>query len=277
MIKRIVIIGSSGGGKANTSASEQIVHSIISCLSGFSGCQVTVTHVQFISCRTGLDFATNSLDASLFVYNEKSKSLQCSISDKLPNVNSMAQEQDSIISQRIISGEVDGIIAVSCNPGLLDGEGANKLACEAAIQYDIPIVGTGGTSISYLSSKGANIIGCSGGSVAATPQTRAICFLSSLAAYWRVGFSLNVAPIWPSFPSICGGILPILIANTLLKTIADSLLQQSFLLQETGIALPLKSWLRQVDFFVLKNSPFSALYKPFLSRLGQWGGIQWCL
>ena len=220
--KRIVVVGSSGGGKANSSATEQIVECILSSLRGFSDCSIKVSQIQFITCSNGLDFAKDEWKASLFVYESESNTIQCKYRGNLADVNKIASEMDICISNLVRSGEVDAIIAISCDPGGLHyGKGVNQLTFDAAIQSSVPIVGTGGTSISYLATKAANVIGCSGGSVAATPQTRAICFLSSLASLWKVSFHLPVTPQVPSLSSVCGGVLPILLANAVLKLIIE--------------------------------------------------------
>eukprot|EP01036_Dinobryon_divergens_P022310 gene22310-30554_t len=223
--KRIAVVGSSGGGKANSGATEQIVDCILSSLKGFSGCSICVSQVQFITCSSGLDFATDDWTASLFVYERESNTVRCKYRGNLAEVNKIALETDKYISNLVRTGQVDAIIAISCDPGgLHHGKGANQLTFDAAIQASVPIVGTGGTSISYLATKAANVIGCSGGSVAATPQTRAVCFLSSLASLWNVSFHLPVSPRWPALSSVCGSILPILLANAVLKLTIETII-----------------------------------------------------
>ena len=88
----------------------------------------------------------------------------------LDDVNTALMIEDTRIATLIHSNEIDALITISSDP-----LNVNKLAVCAAIKKNIPIIGTGGTSLSCISTLGGNVIGCSGGSVATTGITRGIC------------------------------------------------------------------------------------------------------
>lgn len=222
IMKRLALIGTSGGGKATTRLGAHVVEIIEEFLVGFVDVQVVLSHAQFIVCNGGLDFPDTITDAALWTVQNENEPMQQIVRGTLQEANQQARKYDEKIALAVKNGEIDAIIAISCDPG---DNGVNFHAFEAARQQGIPVVGTGGTSISYLVTKSTNIIGCSGGSVATSPQTRAICFFSSLASYWGVRYILPSTTRWPSLHAVAGGILPILMANTIATSILKVVLK----------------------------------------------------
>ena len=165
-MKRIAVIGSSGGGVAGISSIE-IVDFLRQALRGINGTEVAITQVQFIACSRGFDEGVDNIKGSnskLFsiskIINDqssKSSAVICLQEGPVVTINKLAEKLDEEISAEILNGNVDAIISISCDPGL-GGKGVNKRTIDAAILKRIPIVGTGGTSISYIATNGGELI-----------------------------------------------------------------------------------------------------------------------
>ena len=224
---RIALIGSSGGGSATISTGEGIVESIqrnvnfISrrnvALGGIASCFVAITEVILVQSAHGLDFSNVSrhdITATLWVM-EAGGSLTQKLEGNLDAVNSLLRVEDIRMAALILRDEIDAIVSVSSDP-----EGANRLTIAAAVEKGIPILGTGGTSMSFIGTSGGNVIGCSGGSVATTGVTRGICIAASLASYRPWGdmiYSLPTVSKLAKFRSVVGAALPILLSVSLMR------------------------------------------------------------
>jgi hypothetical protein len=104
----------------------------------------------------------------------------------LREVNEAARSLDATLAEVVLRGGVDAVIAVSCDPAgvnelLIQASKwvTNQLKCLNSLRLfalcretKLAIVGTGGTSISYIIGLGCNVIGSSGGSVATTPLSK---------------------------------------------------------------------------------------------------------
>ena len=204
---RVALIGSSGGGSAAVSSGEQIIESIqrnvrniIPSVSNSAlksadddvktprlvAPIVTISDVAFVQCPSGLDFI-NSIQL-----NELTElwvmacggSLAKKIVGSLEIVNHALLIEDQRIANLILSDEIDAVITISSHP-----EGSNKQTITAAITKNIPIIGTGGTSLSHISTMGGNVIGCSGGSVATTGESRiSSCSLHTYFFFFSCSF-----------------------------------------------------------------------------------------
>ena len=237
---KIALVGSSGGGSATLSSSESIieniqknVHKIVARrlnLQERSNKQktsvsvplVSITEVAFVQSKSGLDFiGDDQANDSVKLWVMESGGLivgKCVGS--LDHVNIALMIEDARIARLIHSNTIHAVIAISSDP-----IGANKLTISAAIKKNIPIIGTGGTSLSCISTLGGNVIGCSGGSVATTGVTRGICIAASLASYLPWGsldYSLPQEPTLPKFRSVVGAALPLLLSVSLLKVVLSS-------------------------------------------------------
>ena len=127
----------------------------------------------------------------------------------LEQINRMAHIEDAQLAGLIRSGRIHALISISSDP-----EGVNKASTTAAIAREIPIVGTGGTSISSLSLSGANVIGSSGGSVATTTISKSICLL--LCLYWNLSYKDEGLVALVKVNQL-GAALPILLGVALFK------------------------------------------------------------
>ncbi len=217
---RVALVGSTGGGSATLSNGIQIVDGIERHLQAITNknrvgdgeCIVRLDTVILIACHTGMDFATSTSVVELWLRNESTSGALV----RSPSVRTLHQAHHQMdphmhtLTQTI--DQYDALISISSDP-----DGSNKQLFQAAAQCGIPIVGTGGTSISTISTIGGNVIGCSGGSVATTSATRGICFASSIAAHLGLTYRLPHPPKWAKFRSVVGAALPLLLAVSLLK------------------------------------------------------------
>ena len=222
----VALIGSSGGGSATISSGVDIIGCIQRNLASITrGCEIagtgqspliSITEIAFIQCQYGMDFINPlEVNSATLMIAACGGSLEKKCSGTLNDVNNQLKIDDRRLADLILLGSVDAIISISSDP-----EGANKLTVAAAILKNIPFLGTGGTSLSFISTSGGNVIGSSGGSVATSAVTRGICIAASLAAYkpWgRMKYSIPTAPKLAKFRSVVGAALPILLSVSLLK------------------------------------------------------------
>jgi hypothetical protein len=215
-MKSVAVIGTSGGGAAGEFIGPEVVETIANHLSYIQNREgVNIRAVIFIVCGKGIDFSTQSTLARLYVLNSQSESfsLVCIRNGTLASINAIALQEDSKLAASIKNGDIDALISMSSDP-----EKINFHSCVEAIAVGIPIVGTGGKSMSHISSSGGNVIGSSGGSVASTSVSRAICFSVALATYWRCDILLpkKQRSMLSIIHSIIGAALPILLSSSLI-------------------------------------------------------------
>ena len=259
----VALIGSSGGGSA-TLTSQAILENLQKEFESIEG--ATVNLVSWILCRSesGFDFATNETPTSLLASTTCRNDI---VDGNLNEINRMAQLEDAQLAGLIRSGRIDALVSISADP-----EGVNKASTSAAIAKQIPIVGTGGTSISALSLSGAHVIGSSGGSVSTTAISKSICFASSLASYWNLLYKRRR----PSFlsiklQSILGAALPMLLAVNIFKLLLPmsiewcmSFTADSFIYGDTNIQSLLMSGIN-----IILPITLSVISCSEVSRLGE--------
>lgn len=179
-MKSIVIIGSSGGNLFNLGGSDPV--SLLKEI--YSQCQaakINILDTQFIAASESMDHIKPSTPTSLY-YQDTQGNITAQPEDTLQAINEQAVAYDQQIADKIHHDEVAGIIAISCDPN-----GSNQLAIQAAIEKKIPIVGTGGTSMAFIASKGGNVVSVSG-TTGTTNKTRAITFVTALAREWKIKY-----------------------------------------------------------------------------------------
>lgn len=179
-MKKIAIIGSSGGNLYNLGGKdpEKLLQEIIT-QSDAAG--LTISAVQFIAAAESMDSVKETTKATVFTFDKHGQPAEM-FHGLLAEANKEAVELDKDIAQKIRNGQIDGLILMSADP-----EGTNKQAVEAAVEMKLPIVGTGGTSMAMIGSKGANIIAQSG-TTGTTSRTRAISFITSLCKIWGIKY-----------------------------------------------------------------------------------------
>ncbi|OPA79210.1 PTS sugar transporter [Paenibacillus selenitireducens] len=180
-MKRIAILGSSGGNLFNLGGKdpEKLMSEIISQC---KGANVEIAAVQFIAAVESMDVAKDHTAAVLYRWDAGEMRLTKMYEGPLKETNQAAMVLDTEIAGQIQAGQIDGIIVMSADPNQ-----ANQQAMIAAVEKRIPVVGTGGTSMALISSKGANVIATSG-TTGTTNRTRAVSFMTSLCKYWGIKY-----------------------------------------------------------------------------------------
>ncbi|WP_343327839.1 PTS sugar transporter [Lentibacillus saliphilus] len=178
-MKKVAILGSSGGNLYNLGGKDPnklLTEILVQCKTA----ELNVSAVQFIGADVSMDSAKDTTKASLFTWGNGE--VNEVFRGNLKETNIKAQQEDERIAQLIEDGEIDGLIVMS-----IDADFANKAAILAAVEKKLPIVGTGGTAMANISSKGANVISTSG-TTGTTNRTRAISFVSSLTRHWGLKY-----------------------------------------------------------------------------------------
>eukprot|EP01038_Epipyxis_sp_PR26KG_P008137 gene8137-11016_t len=225
--KKVALIGSSGGGNANLSLSGQELKINIDYYLQFINNNnsldeeeirlvggANLSFMVYVESNVGMDFIEDydQTTARLWIMNEFEDKLNkhatnskfYSVNGSLKEINLLLKKQDNILAELIKNNQIDGIISISSDPNQM-----NYNTIQASILKNIPIIGTGGQSISQISIQGGNVIGNSGGSVATSAKSRSLCFATSLASYWKLTFTPNYIH-YPKLSSIIGASLPFL-------------------------------------------------------------------
>ncbi|MDR9853581.1 PTS sugar transporter [Paenibacillus sp. VCA1] len=180
-MKRIAVIGSSGGNLYNLGGKDpdKLIGEIAAQCHGAG---IEIGAVQFIAASESMDTAKETTEAVLYVWHPDEKRLIKQAEGSLKEVNEAAFGMDGEMAGLVGSGKIDGLIVMSADP-----EGANGRTIQAAAAQAIPVVGTGGTSMALIASKGANVIATSG-TTGTTNRTRAVSFMTSLCKHWGIKF-----------------------------------------------------------------------------------------
>eukprot|EP01041_Mallomonas_annulata_P009313 gene9313-19334_t len=182
---------------------------------------VDILACSFVICECALDFAFPTENIAQ-LWTLKNNTLQCQHSGILSDINIEAEKEDLYIASEIKNGNIHALVSISSDP-----LGVNKHSLQAAIDKGIPIVGTGGTSMSYISTHGGLVIGSSGGSVATTSISKSVCFAAALASHWDLEYYPPIVARGASIYSVAGATLPIFLSMALLKILLRYLLKYS--------------------------------------------------
>lgn len=204
--RSVCLIGSSGGGTATLGHTQPsaFVETIGSELAKIST-TVSLHEVIFVFLENGqgMDSAKDDDRAALFHLRDGAQSVS---KGTLLQINQKVIELEESIANDIELGKVHGLISVSCKPSLF------HQTLQAAAECDIPVTGTGGTSLSMISSDyKVKLVGNAGGSVATTPLTKAISFSHALARTWGLRYRPWIAAASrtiPSWRSVLNSCLP---------------------------------------------------------------------
>ncbi|MGF7046603.1 fructose-specific phosphotransferase system IIC component [Paenibacillus sp. DS2015] len=180
-MKRIAIVGSSGGNLFNLGGKDphKLIGEIVA-QSNSAGLEMGV--VQFIAAAESMDIAKENTRAVLYGWDSAQNSLKNNFEGLLKDTNQASVALDAEIASQIRAGLIDGVITMSADPNH-----TNKQTIIAAAEKGIPLVGTGGTSMALISSKGVNVIATSG-TTGTTNRTRAVSFIQSLCQYWGMKY-----------------------------------------------------------------------------------------
>lgn len=179
-MKKIAVIGSSGGhlyvlgGKDPQALLDEIVRQ-----SNAAGLEIS--HIAFVAASASLDHITDKTTAAL--WTQTNSGPKASEPTSLVQANQLAEAENAKIAAAIRNGEVDGLVMVSADPKKL-----NKDVIKAAAEKNIPVAGTGGTSMADARSLGANVISASG-TTGTTNRSRAVGYISAFASQWKTKYS----------------------------------------------------------------------------------------
>lgn len=178
-MKQIALIGSSGGNLYNLGGNEPI-QMLQEIINQAAATEIKLTDVVFVGANTSMDNITNSTKAAL--YTMENEQLFAGEQVGLEQANEQAREADKKLARKISNGEIDGLILLSCDP-----KNVNQASVAAAVQANIPAVGTGGTSVATAQSAGLRVISASG-TTGTTNRTRAVAFISAFSSEWKLKF-----------------------------------------------------------------------------------------
>lgn len=200
MNRQIAIIGSSGGNLFNLGGKDprRLLNEILIQMESTG---LSCTALQFIAADASMDTAKPSTRAVLYTWSVSKGEPVISAEGTLQEMNAAAGRLDRVIAEQIELGEIDGIIAMSPDP-----EGCNRHAFEAAAVHKLPVVGTGGTSMALLKSRGVQVISASG-TTGTTNRTRAVAFVTSLCKHWRISYRPVIGGGYSSLPDGAKGSL----------------------------------------------------------------------
>ncbi|AJY77532.1 PTS sugar transporter [Paenibacillus beijingensis] len=183
MTKKVAVLGSSGGNLFHSGGSDP-VSLLREIQTQCRAADITVQAVQFIAAEGSMDHLKGSTPAAMYGWNAASEGFERLAGGTLAEINREAAALDEEIARMIEEGEIDGLILMSADPS-----GANRRAVEAAARRQLPVVGTGGTSMATVKSKGANVIAFSG-TTGTTNLTRAVSYAMALSRYWKLPYRM---------------------------------------------------------------------------------------
>jgi hypothetical protein len=207
--RSVALIGSSGGGTATLGHTQpsDFVNTIELELQSVSE-PVEIGTVLFVSLDDGkgMDSVVEEDQATLF--HQSDNGVQRFHHGTLNEINQRVQELDVGLANDIQQGNIQGLISVSCKPSLF------SRTLRAAAEKDLPVTGTGGTSLASIASEyKVRLVGNAGGSVATTSLTKAISFSHALAQTWDLQYmpwkpSGRTKRQYPAWRSVLNSSLP---------------------------------------------------------------------
>ena len=180
-MKQLAVVGSSGGNLYNQGGSDpkKMMEEIFTQAESAG---IEVAYVQFIGTNTTMDNISLEAKARLWTLDGKN-SVSCSEEAALKDINKLAEKNDGELAGLIREGKIDGIMLMSCDP-----KGTNNKALTAAAEKQIPLAGTGGTSMANTQAMGCKVIAASG-TTGTTNRTRAISAVSAFSKEWKLKYS----------------------------------------------------------------------------------------
>lgn len=184
-MKKVAIIGSSGGNLYNAGGKNP-VKLIGEIEKQLNSTEIEIAAVQFVGAKKSMDNLKEDTAAKLFSWDPENSKLLISKEKKIKNINELAKIEDEKISNLIKADKIDALILVSADP-----KDINKKAVAAAVEKNIPVTGTGGSSMSEVQFQGGNVISASG-TTGTTNRTRAVAAVQSLAKYWGIKYKASI-------------------------------------------------------------------------------------
>ena len=178
-MKKIAFIGSSGGNLFKQGGND-IQGMMKEILLQTRAAQMEVAAVQYILASSSLDTAGQDSPAKLYTWRDGELYLEKE--GTLSQINDAALEVDARIAQMVREGQIDGVMFVSAEPDRI-----NHLAFQAAIEAQLPLAGTGGSSVAKVQSMGGKVLSASG-TTGTTNRTRAVAFTTAFAREWGIRY-----------------------------------------------------------------------------------------
>jgi hypothetical protein len=178
-VKRVALIGSSGGNLHRLGGSDaaQLIRSVQDqlCRAG-----AELVAVCFVAADASLDsIGTHSTGALWRIEHGAPRPVTAG---PLADVNNVARAEDQAVAELISTGQIDGLILVSANP-----HGINKASIKAAAQQQLPVAGSGGSSVAAAEAMGVRFVSASG-TTGTTNHTRAISYAAGFSRAWGTGY-----------------------------------------------------------------------------------------
>lgn len=179
-MKRLAVLGSSGGNLYNQGGSDpQGMMKEIFNQANSAG--IELAYIQFVGTSGSMDGISMSARARLYTLKEDG-TLAASEENTLEQINEQAKEHDKKLASMIRAGGIDGIMLMSCDP-----KGINHEALRAAAEMNVPVAGTGGTSMADTQSLGCRVIAASG-TTGTTNRTRAVSAIAAFSKEWNIKY-----------------------------------------------------------------------------------------
>ncbi|MBQ6622196.1 MAG: PTS sugar transporter [Mogibacterium sp.] len=180
MSKKLAVIGSSGGNLYNQGGADpKTMMKEVFTQAASAG--IEVAFVQFVGTSQSMDTVSQDSKARLWQLAGENE-VEAGEEMTLAAVNGLATEQDRILADKIRQGEIDGIMLLSCDP-----KGTNREALTAAAEMQIPVAGTGGTSMAETQALGCKVIAASG-TTGTTNRTRAVSAIAAFSKEWGIKY-----------------------------------------------------------------------------------------
>jgi len=178
--RTIAVIGSSGGNLRSHGGDDpsRLLGDVVkqATAAGFA-----VDDAQFVAAAASMDGIRAETPAQLWTISADGVPY-AHAAGTLDEVNTAARAQDAALAERIRAGEVDGLIIMSADPA-----DVNSRTLTAAAEADLPVAGTGGSSIAKAQQLGVRLVSVSG-TTGTTSSTRAVAYVSGLARHWSVRY-----------------------------------------------------------------------------------------
>ena len=173
MSKKIAIVGSSGGNLYSQGGNDpkKLLGEI---KTQTEAANLELGFVQFIAASTSFDNISPKAKVELYTLDDYGE-ISILTSDSLENINDKVKELDRGLAELIKSGDINGLVSVSSDPN-----SNNKASMEAAKEKQIPVAGSGGSSMGVYESSGCNVVS-STGTTGTNSRTRAIAYISAIA------------------------------------------------------------------------------------------------
>ncbi len=177
---KLAVVGSSGGNlRSQGGADPEGVLDEIRRQADAAG--IEVAYVQFVLTSQSMDTVDAQAPSRLYMLNGEGE-LEAGDEKPLSAVNEDAARSDAELARLIADGSIDGIMLMSCDP-----TGVNAQAIAAAAKAQIPVAGTGGTSMAGVQAAGCRVIAASG-TTGTTNRTRAVSAVSAFSKEWGLAY-----------------------------------------------------------------------------------------